>query len=73
MRPQIHQISAPIGLAPGLALCAGHADPCWPRSPPASRPPLQAAAEGLPLVLVLSKVDRLIVELKLPPADAYHK
>jgi U5 small nuclear ribonucleoprotein component len=32
-----------------------------------------AAAEGLPLCLVLTKVDRLIVELKLPPADAYHK
>ncbi len=33
----------------------------------------QAAAEGLALVLLVSKVDRLIVELKLPPADAYHK
>lgn len=32
-----------------------------------------AAAEGVPVVLVLTKVDRLIVELKLPPADAYHK
>ncbi|KAI8110430.1 hypothetical protein M9435_002105 [Picochlorum sp. BPE23] len=32
-----------------------------------------AAAEGLSLVLVLSKVDRLIVELKLPPVDAYYK
>lgn len=32
-----------------------------------------AAAEGLPLCLVITKLDRLIVELKLPPADAYHK
>ena len=32
-----------------------------------------AAAEGLPLCLLLSKVDRLVTELKLPPADAYHK
>ena len=33
----------------------------------------QAVAEGLPLTLVLTKIDRLIVELKLPPADAYYK
>lgn len=32
-----------------------------------------AAAEGLSLCLVITKVDRLITELKLPPADAYHK
>ncbi|PSC73984.1 116 kDa U5 small nuclear ribonucleo component-like [Micractinium conductrix] len=32
-----------------------------------------AAAEGLPLCLLISKVDRLLLELKLPPADAYHK
>ena len=29
--------------------------------------------QGLPIVLFINKVDRLIVELKLPPADAYHK
>ncbi|GAX10690.1 116 kDa U5 small nuclear ribonucleoprotein component [Fistulifera solaris] len=33
----------------------------------------QAIAEGLPLMLVLTKMDRLIVELKLPPRDAYYK
>ena len=32
-----------------------------------------AAAEGQAMCLVLSKIDRLIVELKLPPADAYFK
>lgn len=32
-----------------------------------------AAAERLSLCLVISKVDRLILELKMPPADAYHK
>lgn len=32
-----------------------------------------AAAEGLRICLLVSKVDRLITELKLPPADAYHK
>lgn len=33
----------------------------------------QALSEGLPICLFISKVDRLITELKLPPADAYHK
>lgn len=33
----------------------------------------QAAAEGLPVALMLTKLDRLITELKLPPNDAYHK
>ena len=32
-----------------------------------------ATLEDLPLVLVISKMDRLILELKLPPADAYFK
>lgn len=32
-----------------------------------------ALLQELPLVLVLNKVDRLIVELKLPPQDAYYK
>jgi len=33
----------------------------------------QIAKENLPLTLVINKVDRLILELKLPPADAYFK
>lgn len=33
----------------------------------------QAVAEGLPILLCLSKLDRLLVELKLPPRDAYYK
>ncbi|KAG9103457.1 hypothetical protein FRC06_010654 [Ceratobasidium sp. 370] len=32
-----------------------------------------AVAENLPIVLVLNKLDRLILELRLPPADAYFK
>jgi U5 small nuclear ribonucleoprotein component len=32
-----------------------------------------ACAEGLPVTLFVNKLDRLIVELKLPPADAYFK
>ena len=32
-----------------------------------------AVREGLPLVVVLNKIDRLVLELHVPPADAYHK
>ena len=32
-----------------------------------------AVLENLPLVLVINKMDRLILELKLPPSDAYFK
>eukprot|EP00730_Choanoeca_flexa_P018120 TRINITY_DN8794_c0_g1_i2.p1 TRINITY_DN8794_c0_g1~~TRINITY_DN8794_c0_g1_i2.p1 ORF type:complete len:993 (+),score=308.44 TRINITY_DN8794_c0_g1_i2:53-3031(+) len=33
----------------------------------------QAALARLPITLIINKVDRLILELKLPPTDAYHK
>ena len=33
----------------------------------------QAVRAGVAITLVVAKVDRLIVELKLPPADAYYK
>ncbi|KAK6330318.1 hypothetical protein TWF730_004811 [Orbilia blumenaviensis] len=32
-----------------------------------------AVNEGLPLVLVVNKMDRLMLELKIPPTDAYFK
>ena len=32
-----------------------------------------AAAQRLPVCVFINKIDRLILELKLPPADAYHK
>ncbi|UZJ52079.1 hypothetical protein CBS101457_001399 [Exobasidium rhododendri] len=32
-----------------------------------------AIREGLPIVLVLNKLDRLILELRLPPSEAYYK
>ncbi|KAJ1954542.1 hypothetical protein EC988_002376, partial [Linderina pennispora] len=32
-----------------------------------------AVREQLPITLVVNKVDRLVLELKLPPADAYYK
>jgi U5 small nuclear ribonucleoprotein component len=32
-----------------------------------------AAMANIPVTLVVNKIDRLVLELKLPPADAYHK
>lgn len=32
-----------------------------------------AVLEGLPLTLIINKMDRLVLELKLPPTDAYFK
>ncbi|KAK7202953.1 P-loop containing nucleoside triphosphate hydrolase protein [Myxozyma melibiosi] len=32
-----------------------------------------AISENLPITLVINKLDRLILELRLPPADAYYK
>jgi len=32
-----------------------------------------AVKEGLPVIVLLTKMDRLIIELKIPPADAYFK
>ena len=31
------------------------------------------AAQKIPITLCLNKIDRLIIELKLPPEDAYYK
>lgn len=33
----------------------------------------QIVKENIPITLVVNKVDRLILELKLPPVDAYFK
>jgi U5 small nuclear ribonucleoprotein component len=33
----------------------------------------QLVTENVPITLVVNKVDRLILELKLPPTDAYFK
>lgn len=32
-----------------------------------------ALNERLAITLCINKIDRLIIELKIPPADAYHK
>lgn len=33
----------------------------------------QALLDQIPFIVVMNKMDRLILELKLPPTDAYYK
>lgn len=33
----------------------------------------EAISNKLPIVVVINKIDRLVLELKMPPADAYYK
>lgn len=33
----------------------------------------QALLDQIPFVVVMNKMDRLVLELKLPPTDAYYK
>jgi U5 small nuclear ribonucleoprotein component len=33
----------------------------------------QCVLENVPFTLIINKFDRLVLELKLPPADAYYK
>ena len=57
-------------LADGVLLVVDAAEGVMAATARAAR---QAVAEGLAVTLLISKVDRLILELKLPPADAYYK
>ena len=33
----------------------------------------QIVMQGLPFTLLINKMDRLVLEQKMPPSDAYHK
>ncbi|KAK9842583.1 hypothetical protein WJX81_007484 [Elliptochloris bilobata] len=64
------EVSAAMRLADGVLLVVDAAEGALVVTEKVVK---QALAEGLPITLLLTKVDRLITELKLPPADAYHK
>ncbi|KAG2486973.1 hypothetical protein HYH03_014346 [Edaphochlamys debaryana] len=64
------EVTAAMRLADGLLLVVDAAEGIMVVTERAVR---QALQEGLAITLIISKVDRLITELKLPPADAYHK
>lgn len=64
------EVTASYRLADGVLLVV---DACEGVMASTTRQIKQAARDGLPVCVFISKIDRLIVELKLPPADAYHK
>eukprot|EP00798_Chlamydomonas_sp_ICE-L_P019957 gene19957-26665_t len=64
------EVTAALRLCDGMLLVV---DACEGVMVATERAIKQAIAENLNICLMVSKVDRLITELKLPPADAYHK
>jgi len=64
------EVTASMRLADGVLLVV---DACEGVMTSTTRQIKHAARDGLPVCVFISKIDRLIVELKLPPADAYHK
>ncbi|KAI8471075.1 MAG: elongation factor EF-Tu-like protein [Monoraphidium minutum] len=64
------EVTAAMRLADGLLLVVDALEGVVAVTERAAR---QAVAEGLAVTLIISKVDRLVLELKLPPGDAYFK
>lgn len=64
------EVTAAMRLADGVLLAV---DACDGVMLATERAIKQAVQEDLPISLIITKVDRLITELKLPPTDAYHK
>ncbi|KAI8318873.1 116 kDa U5 small nuclear ribonucleoprotein component-like protein [Martensiomyces pterosporus] len=66
----IDEVAASMRLADGLVLVVDAVEGVMANT---ERIIQMAVREGLSITLVVSKLDRLILELKLPPADAYYK
>ena len=64
------EVSAALRAVDGVLLCVDAVEGCMLVTERVIR---QAITEGLPIILLITKVDRLITELKLPPGDAYMK
>ena len=64
------ECTAGLRVADGALLCVDAVDGLMMSSARLCR---QAVRQGTAVVLCITKVDRLILELKLPPADAYQK
>lgn len=64
------EITAALRLCDGIALIVDVVEGVMLGTERAIHHALQ---EGLTITVILAKMDRLIVELKLPPADAYYK
>lgn len=66
----VDEVAASLRLADGLVLVVDVVEGVQVTTELAIK---HAVLEGLPLTLVVNKMDRLILELKLPPRDAYFK
>jgi small GTP-binding protein len=64
------EVTAALQMADGALLCVDACEGIMLGTEQALR---QAALQGSALTLCITKVDRLITELKIPPADAYFK
>ena len=64
------EVTAALQIADGALLCVDACEGFMLGTEQALR---QAALQGSALTLCITKVDRLITELKVPPADAYFK
>ncbi|CCG81924.1 putative U5 snRNP component [Taphrina deformans PYCC 5710] len=66
----IDEVASAMRLADGILLVVDAAEGFMPHTEKILR---HALTEDLSIALVITKVDRLILELKLPPTDAYFK
>eukprot|EP00478_Filoreta_tenera_P000130 GABV01000130.1.p1 GENE.GABV01000130.1~~GABV01000130.1.p1 ORF type:complete len:380 (-),score=158.78 GABV01000130.1:744-1772(-) len=65
--------TAAMRLADGVLLCVDAAEGVMLHTRLLLEHALSTTDHALPIVVVLTKIDRLILELKLPPRDAYRK
>ena len=66
----VDEVAAGVRLSDGVLLVVDAAEGVMVNTEHIIR---HCASEGLKIVLVINKIDRLILELKLPPTDAYFK
>ncbi|KAJ1327592.1 U5 small nuclear ribonucleoprotein component [Microdochium nivale] len=66
----VDEVAASLRLADGVALVVDVVEGVGVNTEKIIK---HAVLEGLPLVLILNKMDRLVLELRLPPIDAYFK
>lgn len=64
------EVTAALRLADGVVLCVDVVEGVMLNTERCIR---QCVAQNLPIVVAFTKMDRLITDLKMPPADAYFK
>lgn len=64
------EVTAAVQLADGVLLCVDAVEGLMLGTEQVLR---QAALQGVALTLCITKIDRLVTELKIPPVDAYFK